>query len=319
MSQSALPGGIREFRHDRPPLEIAVSGASGLIGTALVPLLTDEGHRVRRLVRGSPNTDVGELHFSAGSSRIDPPAFERLDAVVHLAGENIASARWTPQRKERIRASRVEGTRALCELLARLEHPPKVLVCASAIGIYGHRPGEVLDETSVPGCGFLADVCREWEAATAPAKDRGIRVVATRFGMVLDERGGALASMLLPFRFGLGGRIGDGRQYWSWISIDDAVGAVRHAMMTDSLDRPINVTSPNPVTNAEFTKTLAGVLRRPALVRVPAIAARLAMGQMADELVLADTRVVPRRLVESGYSFRHESLEAAMRHVLGRD
>jgi uncharacterized protein len=319
MSPSAQPGRVPEHHDDRPPLEIAVSGASGLIGAALVPVFAAEGHRVRRLVRGVPNADANELHFSIGSDRVDPAAFERLDAVVHLAGESIASGRWTTQRKERILASRVEGTRALCRLLARLEHPPKVMVCASAIGIYGHRPGETLDETSPPGRGFLADVCREWEAATAPAKDRGIRVVSTRLGMVLSSRGGALASMLLPFRIGLGGRIGDGRQYWSWISIDDAVGAIHHAIMTDAIDGPINVTSPNPVTNAEFTRTLAGVLHRPALVRVPAIAARLAMGQMADELLLADARVVPRRLIESGYAFRHESLEAALRHVLGRD
>jgi hypothetical protein len=303
---------------DRPPLEIAVSGASGLIGSALAALLSSGGHRVRRMVRGEPNAQAGELRFRADSGQVDPAAFEGFDAVVHLAGENIAG-RWTPERKRRIRASRVEGTAALCKILAGLERPPKVLVCASAIGIYGSREGELLDESSEPGHGFLADVCRDWEAAAAPVRDRGIRAVFARFGVVLSPRGGALAAMLTPFRLGLGGPIGCGRQYWSWITIDDAVGAIHHAIMTDSLDGPINVVSPGAVTNRDFAKTLGGVLRRPALIPMPSPVVRLAMGEAAEDLVLADVRVVPGRLEQSGYRFRHWSLGPALRHLLGRE
>lgn len=303
---------------DRPPLTIAISGASGLIGSTLAAFLTAGGHRVRRIVRAAPREAASDLLFRADMNQVVPAMFEGLDAVVHLAGESIASGRWTPERKQRIRSSRVDATRALCAMLSRLASPPKVLVCASAIGFYGDRRGEILDENASPGRGFLADACREWEAAVEPARQRGIRVVSARFGMVLSPRGGALASMLIPFRLGLGGRTGDGRQHWSWISIDDAVGAIHHAIMTDSLQGPMNATSPGPVGNQEFADTLSGVLRRPALVPTPAAAVRLVLGEMATELLLADIRVVPRLLEETGYRFRHGSLESALRHVLGR-
>lgn len=302
---------------DRPRLRVAVSGSSGLIGSVLVPFLTTGGHDVCRLVRGRARADAGELTLPTGSDAADPTPFEGLDAVVHLAGENIASHRWTPEQKRRILTSRVEPTRRLCELLARLQRPPKVLVCASAVGIYGHRGDETVDETSLPGDGFLAEVCRRWEDAASPARDGGIRVVSARFGMVLSGRGGALGPMLRPFRFGLGGPLGDGRQYWSWVSIDDAVGAIHHALMNDDLSGPVNVVSPSAATNREFTQILARVLRRPALCRVPAGALRMLTGQMADDLILGGARVAPSRLEATGYSFRHATLDAALRHVLG--
>jgi uncharacterized protein (TIGR01777 family) len=296
-------------------MHIAVTGASGLVGSTLVPLLTTGGHKVTRLVRHSAGQ--GEATWNAGGE-FDPSPLDGIDAVVHLAGENIAAARWTDKVKAKIRDSRVQGTRFLCEALARMQTPPKALVCASAIGIYGDRGEEVITEDSTAGAGFLADVARAWEAATQPARDAGIRVVNLRFGVVLSPKDGALAKMLLPFRLGGGGRIGNGRQYWSWISIDDAAGAVLHALMTDSLSGAVNAVAPNPVTNAEFTKTLGRVLNRPTLVPMPAFAARLALGEMANELLLASTHVEPKELQQTGYDFRHPSLELALRHLLGK-
>ena len=237
---------------------------------------------------------------------------------MHLAGENIAAARWSERVKAKIRESRLRGTRVLCESVAKMSSPPKVLVCASAIGFYGDQADRLLDEDSPAGDMFLADVVRQWEAATQPALDAGIRVVNLRFGMILSPRDGALAKMLLPFRLGAGGRVGSGRQYWSWISIDDAAGAVHHALMSESLSGPVNAVSPNPVTNEQFTKTLGRVLNRPTVLPMPAAAARLALGQMADELLLASARVVPKKLEESGYDFRQPTLEGALRHLLGK-
>ena len=248
----------------------------------------------------------------------DASALDGVDGVVHLAGENIAAARWTEAQKQRVRESRVHSTRVLCEGLARLPSPPKVLVSASAIGFYGDRGDEILDEDSPSGDGFLARVAREWEAATEPAAAAGIRVVQLRFGVVLSPKGGALAKMLTPFKMGGGGVIGSGRQYWSWISLDDAAGAIYHALMTDSIHGPVNAVAPDSVTNREFTKTLGRVLSRPSITRVPAFAARIALGEMADELLLSSTRVRPKRLLDSGYEFRHDSLEDALRHMLGR-
>ena len=234
------------------------------------------------------------------------------------AGENIAATRWTEAHKQRVIESRVHSTRVLCEGLARLPSPPKVLVSASAIGFYGDRGDEILDEDSPSGEGFLAGVAREWEAATKPAAAAGIRVVQLRFGVVLSPKGGALAKMLTPFRMGVGGAIGSGRQYWSWISIDDAASAIYHVLMTDSIHGPVNAVAPDSVTNVAFTKTLGRVLSRPSIARVPALAARIALGEMADELLLASTRVRPTRLLDSAYEFRHDSLEDALRHMLGR-
>ena len=239
-------------------------------------------------------------------------------AVVHLAGENIAAGRWTPARKAEIRRSRVDGTRNLCEVLARLPHPPKVLVSASAIGLYGDRGAEILTEESAAGTGFLAEVCREWEAAAAPAARVGIRVVNLRFGMVLSPTGGALKKMLLPFKLGMGGRIGSGEQFTSWIALDDVIGAIHHVLCEESVRGAVNAVAPEPASNADFTRTLARVLRRPTLLPLPAFAARLALGEMADALLLGGARVMPARLQASGYRFRFPDLESALRHLLGR-
>ena len=298
-------------------MRILVSGSTGLIGAALVAALKEAGHEVVRLVRRPVQEQSSEVYWNPAQGEIDHEALKEVQAAVHLAGENIASRRWTAEQKERIRVSRVAGTRVLCSALAERADPPDVLVCASAVGYYGHRGDEVLDESSPPGEGFLAEVCREWEAACDPARQKGIRVVNSRTGVVLSSRGGALPRMLTPFKLGLGGRVGSGKQYWSWIAIDDVVGALVHAISTETLAGPMNVTSPNPVTNQEFTAVLGRVLQRPTLFPLPAFAARLAMGEMADELLLASARVLPRRLQESGYSFQYPELESALRHVLG--
>jgi hypothetical protein len=299
------------------PMHVVVSGSRGLVGSALVPFLTTGGHRVTRLVRGEP-AGPDETAWDPARGLVDASRLDGVDAVVHLAGENIAAGRWTPARKAEIRRSRVDGTRALCEALARLPNPPRVLVSASAVGYYGDRGAEVLTEESGPGNGFLTEVCREWEAATAPASRAGIRVVTLRFGMVLSPCGGALRKLLLPFRLGVGGRLGDGRQFTSWIALDDAVGAIHHALCEESVRGPVNAVAPGPVSNAEFTRALARLLRRPALLPVPAFAARLAFGEMADALLLAGARVLPARLQASGYRFRFPELEGALRHLLGR-
>ena len=299
-------------------MKVLVTGAGGLIGSALVPLLTTGGHRVTRLVRSQPRPGAAEIHWDPAAGVVDVASLEGVEAVVHLAGENIASGRWTAARKARIRESRVKGTRTLCRALAHLSHPPKVLVSASAIGYYGDRGSDPLWENSAPGVGFLADVCRAWEEATQPAVEKEIRVVLLRIGIVLSPAGGALAKMLLPFRLGVGGVIGSGQQYMSWVALDDVVGAAHHALVTDTLQGPVNAVAPYPVTNREFTKTLGRVLRRPTFLPMPAFAARLALGEMADALLLASTRVEPKRLLATGYSFRYSELEDALRHVLGR-
>jgi hypothetical protein len=241
-----------------------------------------------------------------------------MDAIVHLAGENIAGGRWTAARKARIRDSRVIGTRTLCETLARLSQPPKVLVSASAIGYYGDRGAEPLWENSTFGTGFLADVCRAWEEATQPAVQKGIRVVLLRLGIVLSPAGGALAKMLLPFKLGLGGVLGRGNQYMSWIALDDVAGAMAHTLVTDTLQGPVNAVAPYPVTNREFTRTLGRILRRPTVFPLPAFAARLVFGEMADALLLASTRVEPKRLLATQYVFRYPELDGALRHLLGK-
>jgi uncharacterized protein (TIGR01777 family) len=283
-----------------------------------VPLLTGGGHDVCPAVRDRERAQGGAAYWNPAAGEIDAEAFEGLDAVVHLAGENIGEGRWTAEKKRRIRDSRVEGTRLLCDAIGRLSNPPKTLVCASAIGYYGDRGETELDEAAAPGVGFLPDTCAEWEEVSRAVAVRGVRVVNVRFGVILTPRGGALKKMLTPFKMGGGGILGDGRQYMSWVSIDDAVGAIYHALMTDALSGPVNVTSPNPVTNYEFTKTLGRVLRRPTIVPMPRFAVRLAFGEMGDALLLASARVLPERLIETGYEFRHAELEVALRHVLGR-
>ena len=297
-------------------MHVLVTGASGLIGSALVPRLLEGGHQAIRLVRTAPQGD--DLRWDPAAGVLDPASLEGLDAVVHLAGENIGAGRWTPERKSRIRESRVRGTALLSEALASLADPPQVLVCASAVGFYGSRGDEVLTEDSPAGSGFLAELCRDWEAAAEPARAKGLRVVHLRFGMVLSPEGGALRKMLLSFRLGLGGRIGDGAQTWSWISLDDVVGALCHALATDGLRGPVNAVSPHPVTNLEFTRTLGAALCRPTPFPMPAFAARLAFGEMADALLLCSARAVPARLQETGYAFRHPDLAGALRDLLER-
>jgi uncharacterized protein (TIGR01777 family) len=308
---------IPDDERRRKALDVLVSGSSGLIGSALVPALENIGHRVRRLTRsGGSSEDAVRWDPSAGT--IDAASLEGIDAVVHLAGENVAQGRWTSTKKVRIRDSRVKGTRLLAETIAKLPTPPKVMVSASASGYYGDRGNELLTEESAPGNNFLAGVCQEWEAAADPAREAGVRVVHPRFGIVLSAEGGALAVTLPIFKLGGGGRIGSGRQYWSWISIDDVAGAILHALTTDSLSGPVNVTVPNPPTNAEYTKTLGHVLGRPTIFPLPAPAARLALGEVADELLLASQRIEPAKLKETGYEYRYPELEGAFRHVLGR-
>lgn len=299
----------------RPSMDILVTGSSGLVGSALTAFLTTGGHRVRRLVRSAPR-GADEFRWDPSTGELDGAALEGVDAVVHLAGEGIAARRWSPQQKDRIRRSRREGTRHLVEAIRATARRPHVLVSASAVGIYGDRGDEELDEQSEPGRGFLAEVCREWEAAV----DRlsGARTVPLRFGMILSPAGGALRKMLVPFKLGLGGRLGDGRQWVSWIAIDDAVGAIHHALVTESLQGAANAVAPNPVTNAELTATLGRVLGRPTVLPMPAVAARLAFGELADQLLLAGQRVRPRRLLDTGFEFRYPTLEEALRHVLGR-
>jgi uncharacterized protein (TIGR01777 family) len=297
-----------------PPHTIAITGASGLVGSALVPFLTTGGHTVRRVVRRRP--EKGEIAWDPEAGMIEPQAFEGLDAVVHLAGESIAE-RWTAERKQRIRRSRVEGTRLLAETLAGLARPPRVLVSASAMGIYGERGDEELTEASAPGTGFLAQVGEEWEAATGVARSAGIRVVHARFSLVLTPAGGTLGRMLLPFEAGGGARLGNGRQWWSWVSIDDAIGLLLHAIATPSVTGPLNVAAPGAQRNRAFTETLGDVLGRPTLLAVPRGALRLALGELADA-ALTSARVLPTVAARTGYVFRHPDLRQALRHVLGR-
>lgn len=298
-------------------MHIAVTGSRGLVGSALVPYLTDAGHRVTRMVR-EPGTP-GTIAWDTARGVEDLAQLEGVDAVVHLAGEGLAAGRWSVDRKAEIRRSRVEGTERLCESLAMVPRPPRVLVTASAIGFYGDRGDEILSECSAPGSDYLAQLCRDWEQATAIASQVGIRVVQLRFGVVLSPAGGALQRMLLPFKLGVGGRLGPGTQFWSWIALNDAVGAIHHALVTEDLEGPVNAVAPAPVTNAEFAHTLARVLRRPALAPMPAFVARLAFGELADALLLASQRVAPLRLNASGYRFRHPDLENALRALLRRE
>ncbi len=296
-------------------MKVLVTGSTGFIGSALVAALTAAGHQVTRLVRRPAG--AGEVRWDIEAGTIDAGGLEGHDAVVHLAGENIAG-RWSAAKKQRIRDSRVNGTRLLAEALAKLSRRPRTLICASAIGYYGNRGDEKLRENSPPGRGFLAESCVAWEAAAKPAADASLRVVHLRIGVVLHPAGGALKQMLLPFKLGLGGVVGSGQQYMSWIALDDLIGIFQHALANDSLRGPANSVAPNPVTNREFTKTLGNVLSRPTIFPMPAFAARLAFGEMADELLLSSTRVEPVRLSASGFRFAHPQLEPALRHLLSR-
>jgi uncharacterized protein (TIGR01777 family) len=295
---------------------IAVTGSSGLVGTALVNALERQGYTVRRLVRRSTQTGDCEIRWDPAGGTIDAANLSGVDAVVHLAGEGIAAHRWTESFKHKIRDSRTRGTRLLCETLASLSVKPAVLVSASAVGYYGDRGDERVDESSPAGQGFLADVCQQWEEATHAARDANIRVVNLRIGVVLSSKGGALAQMLMPFRLGLGGVIGSGRQYISWIALDDLVRVIQFALHAAALSGPVNAVAPEPATNREFTKTLGRVLGRPTIFPMPAAAARLAFGEMADEMLLGGARVEPRALSHAGFDFAYPQLETALRHAL---
>jgi uncharacterized protein len=301
---------------DRPRRTIALSGASGFIGRTVRAMLTTGGHRVIALVRRLPGAD--EIGWDPAAGRLDPASLSGIDAVIHLAGESIGDHRWTPERRRRILESRVRGTTTIVDAMIAAPAGPRTLVSASAIGGYGDRGDELLTEESPAGTGFLAEVVTAWEAAAARACSAGIRAAHTRFGIVLSPSGGALARMLPPFRLGLGGPLGPGNQWMSWISLDDTAGALIHSLFTESLAGPINLVAPEPVTNAGFARTLGSVLDRPAILPVPAFVLRLAVGGLADEGLLASARVAPVKLAESGYRFRHPTLESALRHLLGR-
>jgi uncharacterized protein (TIGR01777 family) len=309
-------------RHaDRDRLTVAVSGSSGLVGRSLKALLTAGGHVVRPLVRsrGVARATPEAVYWNHREGTLDADALEGVDAVVHLAGENIFAPRWTKAKKERIYASRAQGTRLIAEALADLDDPPDVFVSASAIGYYGDRGAERLTEESAPGeGGFLTAVCREWEAATQPAAEAGIRTVNPRFGIVLSPAGGALQLMRPVFLSGLGGTVGDKDQYLPWVALDDVLGAIHHALWNDALEGPVNVTAPAPATMQDFTDTLAQVMRRPSVFHVPSALVSTAMGDAADEFLLASARVLPERLEADGYDFLYPTLEGALRHQLGR-
>jgi len=297
-----------------PRLHIAVTGASGFLGSLLLPLLTTGGHRVTRLVRRAPGS--GEIRWDPAGAGLDPAALGGVDAVVHLAGENIAG-RWTESRKRAVLESRGKGTRLLAEAIARAGGP-RVLVSASAIGFYGERGEQVLDEASPAGDGFLPEVVQVWEAGSEPAEAAGVRVVRLRIGLPLHPAGGVLQRMLLPFRLGVGGRLGRGGQWMSWIGADDLLGSLHHALTRDALRGVVNAVAPQPVRNADFTRELGRVLRRPTPFPVPTLALRALFGSMADEAILASTRVTPGELQRTGYDFRHATVTAALEHVLGR-
>jgi uncharacterized protein (TIGR01777 family) len=298
---------------------IAVTGSSGLVGTALVSALEADGHLVRRLVRRPVREGEHEIRWDPTAGTIDAAELGGVDAVVHLAGENIAAHRWTESFKAKILDSRVQSTRLLCRTLAGLASKPAVLVSASATGYYGDRGDERVDESAPPGRGFLAEVCQQWEAETHAARDANVRVVNLRLGVVLSRDGGALASMLVPFRLGLGGVIGSGRQYLSWIELDDLVRVIQFALDAAALAGPVNAVAPESVTNQEFTKTLGRVLHRPTALPMPAFVARLAFGEMADEMLLSGVRVMPRALFSAAFTFQFPQLEPALRHALALD
>ncbi|HEX6961724.1 MAG TPA: TIGR01777 family oxidoreductase, partial [Lacipirellula sp.] len=297
---------------------IVVTGASGLVGRRLVAELEQAGATAIRAVRRPVQDTAREVFWDPDAGRIDATRLEGVDAVVHLAGENIAGGRWTKSFKKKIRDSRVIGTRLIAEAIAGCSAKPQALVCASAIGYYGDRGEETLNESSAPANDFLGRVCQEWEAACQPARDAGVRVVNLRIGVVLSPEGGALKKMLRPFKLGVGGKIGNGRQYMSWVAIDDVAGVVAYALGNENINGPVNVVAPQPVTNAAFTKRLGRVLSRPTVAPMPAFAARLAFGEMADALLLSSTRVAPQALMTAGYQFRQPELESALRHLLRR-
>jgi uncharacterized protein (TIGR01777 family) len=305
-------------RYAGKPLKVGITGASGLIGSSLREFLTSGGHEVVPLARRGKGTEGQGPSWDPSGTETDPSVFEGLDAVVHLAGESLASLRWSDAKKEKIFQSRRQGTSILAQTLARLPDPPQVLISASAVGYYGSRGTEIVTEESPPGNGFLAMVCREWEGATSAALKAGIRVVKLRTGFVVSPLGPGLGKMLPPFKAGLGGRIGSGRQYMSWIDLDDQVGLIHHALTRPGVSGPMNATAPNPVSNATFTDTLGRVLGRPTVLPLPAFAVKGLLGEMGTELLLKGARVIPQRALDTGYEFLLPNLEDSLRYQLGK-
>ena len=297
-------------------MKTLVSGSHGLVGSALIKSLIQDGHEVVRLVRRELPSGAPEIEWHPDQDRLDAQKLEGIDAVIHLAGESIASGRWTDEKKRAIRDSRVKGTTLLSKTLAQLTQSPSVFISASAIGYYGSRGDEVLTETSKPGDDFLASVCVEWEQATRAASEKGIRTVNARFGIILDAHGGALAQMLTPFRMGIGGRVGDGKQWMSWIALEDVVAGLKFLLQDETARGPVNFVAPNPVTNAEFTRTLGRVLSRPTFFPIPGFGVRLAFGEMGEALLLGSQRVNPEVLEAKRFSFNWPTLEPTLRHLL---
>lgn len=295
--------------------KIAISGASGLVGTDLTSLLASKGHTVVPMTRRK-SSGTNTIVWDPSVGVADPSQLEGLDTIIHLAGENIAGGRWNAAIKERIRSSRVDGTRSLVKSLGTVSNRPKTLICASAIGFYGHRGDEVLNESSPAGSGYLADVCQAWEAEALAAQSLGMRVVCVRIGVVLSPKGGALAKMLLPFKLGLGGIVGNGKQYWSWIGLNDLVRAIAFCAENPSVSGPVNAVSPEPLTNYAFTKGVGKALGRPTIFPLPAFMARLVLGEMADELLLSSIRVVPAQLQRYGFQFEQPELVGCLQHEL---
>jgi uncharacterized protein (TIGR01777 family) len=297
-------------------LTVAVSGASGLVGTELTALLREHGHTVVPITR-NPSTRTGDaILWDPAKGVADPHQLESMDAIVHLAGENIAAGRWNSAVKDRIRTSRIAGTRTLVQSLSGLRNPPKTLVSASAIGFYGDRGAEILTESSPAGSGFLAEVCQAWEAEAMAAERHGVRVVCVRTGVVLSPKGGALAKLLLPFKLGLGGVIGSGKQYWSWIGLNDLVRALAFCIEQNGVKGPVNAVSPQALTNYEFTKIVGTVLHRPTIFPLPGFVAKIAMGEMANELLLSSSHVIPKKLQEHGFQFAQPDLKSCLEYEL---
>jgi uncharacterized protein (TIGR01777 family) len=305
-------------RNNQRPLTILISGASGVVGSALIPFLTTGGHRVIRLVRNPSPQHPNEIYWDPFKGELDLKDIHAIDAAIHLSGENIGQGRWTRRKKQKIIDSRNRTTRVLAQKLSHMAKPPRVFICASAIGFYGHRGDSIMTETNECGADFISGVCNEWETSASPAMDKGIRVAFLRIGVVLTPRGGALQKFLLPFNLGMGGKIGSGSQYISWISIDDLIYAIYHIINNDALHGPVNLVSPTPVTNARFTRTLGKVLKRPTLFTIPAGIIQALYGEMGREILLASTRVMPQKIMDAGFDFRYPDLELAMRHLLGR-
>ncbi len=294
-------------------MKILISGGSGLIGTATSASLQGDGHSVVRLVRPGKGAKAGDVQWDPMRATVDVAGLEGVDVVIHLSGAGIADGRWNEARKQILRSSRIDTTRVLVDSLSRLKQKPRMLIVASAIGYYGSRGDEILTESSAIGTDFLALLCRDWEAEAGRAAAMGIRTVMLRFGVVLSGKGGALPKMLTPFKLGVGGRLGDGQQWMSWIAIEDVLGIIRHAIANEQVSGPVNVVAPNPVRNEEFTRLLAAMLHRPAIFPAPAFVLRLAMGEMADAVLLSSDRVKPEKMLAAGYKFRFEILEPALR------